>query len=130
MRLYGNVCCQGSLELAELELKSELRSQLKLERCALRFMHCKDPERQAKWHLQLSLWNLCSSATMSRRRSDLSALTLEGLASRAPACRACEGNIVSDWSRLCAMGLSRISLELVQVNERMQDDRVEGHGGA
>ena len=36
VRLYGNVCCQGSLELAELELKSELRSQLKLERCALK----------------------------------------------------------------------------------------------
>ena len=35
VRLYGNVCCHGSMELAELELKSELRSQLKLERCAL-----------------------------------------------------------------------------------------------
>ena len=35
VRLYGNVCCHGSVELAELELKSELRSQLKLERCAL-----------------------------------------------------------------------------------------------
>ena len=29
---YAIVCCQGSAELAELELKSELRSQLKLER--------------------------------------------------------------------------------------------------
>ena len=32
--LYANVCCQGSAELAELELKAELRSQLKLERSA------------------------------------------------------------------------------------------------
>lgn len=31
---YARVCCQGSLELAELELKAELRSQLKVERCA------------------------------------------------------------------------------------------------
>ncbi len=30
--LYANVCCHGSAELAELELKSELRSQLKIER--------------------------------------------------------------------------------------------------
>ena len=34
--LYANVCCQGSAELAELELKAELRSQLKLERSAHR----------------------------------------------------------------------------------------------
>ncbi|CAL5222730.1 g5137 [Coccomyxa viridis] len=47
VRLYGNVCCQGSIELAELELKSELRSQLKLERTTV----WKDMvERERKGH--------------------------------------------------------------------------------
>lgn len=32
VHLYASVCCHGSAELAELELKSELRSQLKIER--------------------------------------------------------------------------------------------------
>lgn len=32
--MYAVVCCNGNLQLAELELKAELRYQLKLERCA------------------------------------------------------------------------------------------------
>ncbi|CAK0783757.1 hypothetical protein CVIRNUC_006956 [Coccomyxa viridis] len=45
--LYANVCCQGSAELAELELKAELRSQLKLERTTV----WKDMvERERKGH--------------------------------------------------------------------------------
>jgi hypothetical protein len=32
MACYARVCCHGNGELAELELKAELRSQLKVER--------------------------------------------------------------------------------------------------
>ena len=53
VRLYGNMCCQGSLELAELELKSELRSQLKLERCVLDLTH-------AAGNLSLAHVRLCA----------------------------------------------------------------------
>ena len=55
VRLYGNMCCQGSLELAELELKSELRSQLKLERCAQGFTH-------AVGNLSLANISLCGQS--------------------------------------------------------------------
>lgn len=50
VRLYGNVCCHGSIELAELELKSELRSQLKLERCAQGFLIAGNPRRGHECH--------------------------------------------------------------------------------
>ena len=43
VHLYANVCCHGSAELAELELKSELRSQLKMERCAPIQIHFQQP---------------------------------------------------------------------------------------
>lgn len=32
VQMYAVVCCNGNMQLAELELKAELRSQLKLER--------------------------------------------------------------------------------------------------
>ena len=35
VELYAVVCCHNNLLLAQLELKAQLRSQLKLERCAL-----------------------------------------------------------------------------------------------
>ena len=34
LELYAVVCCHNNLVLAQLELKAQLRSQLKLERCA------------------------------------------------------------------------------------------------
>jgi hypothetical protein len=38
VHLYSVVCCSGNAELAELELKAELRSQLKMERCVIPYL--------------------------------------------------------------------------------------------
>ena len=87
--LYANVCCQGSAELAELELKAELRSQLKLERCA----HCLHTAGDVPHHptlqlclalhlveerLPVRLTAQCSGCTATSRHSSMSAARLCG----------------------------------------------------